>query len=124
MPFDSILFEDADRARSETSQVPPFFADLNLDQIVDSITAGFEEYELKPFYYTRLTDLDAIHYRQEVMQDLDDKPVMQAVESFSHRMRRMRTFLTQSKQFQSYKHAMTRRFLAAVGTYCEAVQGL
>jgi hypothetical protein len=124
MPFDSILFEDADRAPSEASQVPPFFADLNLDQIVDSITAGFEQYELKPFYYTRLTDLDAIHYRQEVMQDLDDKPVMQAVESFSHRMRRMRTFLTQSKQFQSYKHAMTRRFLAAVGTYCEAVQGL
>jgi DNA mismatch repair protein MutS len=124
MLFESILFEDADREPWGTPQAPPFFADLNLDQLVDSITAGFEEYELKPFYYTRLTDLDLIHYRQEVIQDLDDKTVMQAVESFSHRMRRMRTFLTQSKQFQHYKHAMARRFLAAVGTYCEAVQRL
>jgi DNA mismatch repair protein MutS len=71
MVFYSILFEKAKGdIKKETPEAPVFFADLNLDQIIDAITTGKEEYDLKPFFYTSLKDVDAIKYRQEIMRDL------------------------------------------------------
>ena len=55
MTFHSILFEGAsDTTQKETSDPPSFFTDLNLDQIIDAITLGKDEYNLKPFYFTAL----------------------------------------------------------------------
>ena len=57
MTFHSILFErPEDSIKEETLQAPDFFVDLNLDQIIDAITAGKQEYNLKPFFYTSLND--------------------------------------------------------------------
>jgi DNA mismatch repair ATPase MutS len=125
MTFHSILFERPEGSPpQETTEAPPFFGDLNLDQVVDAITKEFKDYELKPFYYARLNNLDAIKYRQEIMHDLDDNVAMQAVKSFSEKMRLMRAHLKQSNEFHYYKHAMTRRFLAAVDIYRDAVECL
>lgn len=125
MTFHSILFERPDDgARAETSEPPAFFHDVNLDQIVDTITVDFEDYDLTPFYYARLTDLDAVRYRQQIMQDLDDKPVMQVIKAFSERMRSMRGNLDQAKQFHYYKYAVERWFVGAVEIYCEAAECL
>jgi len=125
MIFHSILF-DRPRERIALDEVKPpsFFHDLNLDQVVDRITASWEEYELAPFYYTRPPDLDAIAYRQEIMRDLEDKPLMQSVKSFSEKMRGMHRCLEQAKQFHYYKYTMERHFLGAVEVYCEAVDRL
>ena len=121
----SILFEGPDDcARTEALAPPAFFGDLNLDQIIDTITADWKDYDLTPFYYTRLNDLDAIAYRQEIMRDLEDKELMQAVKSFSGQMRAMREHLDQGKKINYYKYAMERRFLGAVDIYCEAVERL
>jgi len=125
MRFHSILFrEPHDPARRETYEPPGFFHDLNLDQIVAAITAEWQEYDLTPFYHTQLNDLDAIAYRQEVMQDLEDEALMQAVKSFSEQMRDMRVCLHQAKDLDYYKYAMERRFLGAVELYCGAVERL
>ena len=110
-------------AGQETGEAPVFSRDLNLDQIVEAITAGCRDYDLAPFFHTRLNDLDAIAYRQEIMQDLEDKILMEAVKSFSQRMHAMRTHLPQAQQ-HDYKYHKERLFLGAVEVYCEAVQGL
>ena len=74
MVFHSILFERTeDSIKKETVEAPVFFADLNLDQIIDTITVGKQEYNLKPFFYTSLKDIDAIKYRHEIMRVLKIK---------------------------------------------------
>ncbi len=121
MTFHSILFEgDDDSARRETPEAPAFFGDLNLDQIFDAITAEWKSYNLAPFYYAPLNDQNVIAYRQEVMQDLDNKTLMQAVKLFSGQMRAMRERLDQAKKL-SYKYFTERYFMGAVEIYCEAV---
>jgi hypothetical protein len=124
MTFRSILFETTeDRVTNETPEAPDFFGDLNLDQAVDAITAGKDEYNLKPFFYTSLHDRDAIQYRHEILQDLENGPLFDYVESFARRMRAMRESLAQGAQLY-YKYQRERWFLDAVEIYCDAVEGL
>lgn len=125
MTFHSILFEKPhDGPEGTNTEAPAFFQDLNLDQVVDAITKDWKEYELAPFYYTPLKDLGAVAYRQEIVRDLEDKSLMQAVKSFSEKMRAMRARLGEAKQVHSYRQAMGRRFLGATEIYCEAVKRL
>jgi hypothetical protein len=71
LTFQSILSgEPDDGLEGKGAQVPGFFGDLNLDRVVDAITADWKDYNLKPFYHARLSDLDGIAYRQEIFQDL------------------------------------------------------
>ncbi len=125
MTFHSILTEGPDDGgRGEELEEPAFFGDLNLDQIIDAITADWKDHNLAPFYYTRLHDLGAIAYRQEVMQDLEDKVLMEAVKLFSGKMRAMRGRLDEVKKLDYYKYAKERCFAGAVEIYCEAVEHL
>lgn len=124
MVFYSILFEGPEvDVSSKPPGEPTFFGDLNLDQIVDAITAEWKEYDLKPFFYSPLNSLSAITYRQEVMQDLESKILMGAIKSFSGQMRAMREHLGQTKKL-SYKHAKERWFVRAVEIYSGAVEHL
>jgi hypothetical protein len=124
MTFHSILYETADRRPpSEALAPPPFFADLNLDQIVAAVAAGKEEYNLTPFFYDALRDVDAILYRHEVMRDLEEVDLMADVEAFARTLRSMRETLRQAdgRHYRRQKQAL---FLDAVDAYCSAVCGL
>jgi hypothetical protein len=122
--FHGILFENVDgRNHVESSVAPDFFRDLNLDQIVDAITAGRDEYNLKPFFYTRLAALTTIAYRHEVMRDLENKFLFQSIKSFSSRMRTVREHLTAAEKL-SYHYQKRRWFLAAAEEYGDAVAQL
>lgn len=119
--FHSILFESTgSKNLLEINEPPEFFHDLNLDQIVDAITAGHEEYNLRPFFYTRLNDLAAIVYRQEVMRDLESEPLFKGIKLFSNQMHMMRNHLAAVKNWH-YKFSQERWFLDAVQIYCAAV---
>jgi DNA mismatch repair protein MutS len=122
--FQSILFDwPAGGVAATTSTEPDCFKDLNLDQIVASLTAGREEYGLKPFFYTPLTDVGAISYRHEIMRDLESRELSGQIESFAKRMRYVREQLGQLEKL-SYPYQKQRCFLDAVDAYCDAVDGL
>ena len=122
--FHSILYAAPDDCRGQARQnAPVFFHDLNLDRIVDGITAGWREYDLNSFYYSHLTDLDTISYRQEVMRDLEDMELMQSIQSFSKGMCMMRARLPSTKTTY-YRYQKERLFLSAVEIYCKAVKDL
>ncbi len=122
MTFESVLFDGSGGGtEAESLDTPEFFSDLNLDQLVDAVTAGWEDYGLAPFFFTRLNDLDAITYRQHIFEDLEDKTLMEAVRSFSGQMQWMRRRLDEQKKLY-YKYAVQRCFANAVEIYCEAVE--
>jgi len=125
MNFNSILFETSEQPmENEISEAPLFFGDLNLDQIVDAITSGKQEYNLKPFFYTALHDRDGIHYRHEIMQDLENGILFGYINySFAQKMHEMRRYLAQADRLR-YQKQKDRWFLDAVEIYCDAVVGL
>ena len=120
-PFRSILFLDADRPLRHDA--PDFFHDLNLDQIADAVAGSRREYDLAPFFYTALDDLDAISYRQEVLRDLEDEACVGSMEALSSGMRIMRDHLRMMEE-SYYVYEKERWFLAAAEAYCAAVIGL
>lgn len=124
MNFYSILFERfEDRTKEEPLDMPIFFVDLNLDQIIDTITIGKHEYNLKPFFYSPLKDIDTIKYRHEIMQDLEDKALFDNIKSFAQKMHTMREHLNQADKLY-YKYQKESWFLDAVEIYCDAVNCL
>ncbi len=124
MPFHSILFDDPrEGADIDGLEAPAVFSDLNLDQVVDSLTAGRDEYNLKPFLYVPLTDVEAIRYRQEIMRDLERNVVLDCIGSFAGKMRAMREHLVQSAKLR-YEYQKDSWFVDAVTIYCEAVRAL
>jgi hypothetical protein len=118
----SILFADA--ATPITPDEPAFFHDLNLDQLVDRIISGRDDYDLAPLFHTRLTDVAAIGYRHDVVRDLTH------ADGAAELVKHLRTFVRQMRLARErdvrahklhYVRQRERWFVAAVETYCGAV---
>jgi DNA mismatch repair protein MutS len=122
MIFHGMLSEKTeDGIETETSNAPIFFGDLYLDQIIDAITAGKEEYNLKPFFYTSLSEISAIKYRHEIMQDLENAILFEQTKCFAKEMRLMREHLIQAGKLH-YKYQKEAWFLGAAEIYCDAIK--
>jgi DNA mismatch repair protein MutS len=122
--FLSVLFEQpASGAGVDGLQEPDFFADLNLDQLLESMTVGRKQYDLKPFFYAPLHDVAAVRYRHEVLRDLEKPVVLESVTRFAETMRRMREHLAQAEKLH-YPLQKQAWFLDAVEIYCQAVCSL
>jgi DNA mismatch repair protein MutS len=122
--FRSILCSQSEiDADAGNREAPEFFTDLNLDQVVASITAGREEYDLMPFFYAPLSSVDAINYRHEVMRDLENHTLFGHIQSFAQQMRTMRVHLAQADKLY-YRYQKERWFLNAVDLYSAAVNRL
>jgi len=122
--FESILSERPSTGPvARNPEAPDFFADLNLDQVLAAMTKGREQYNLAPFFCAPLHEANAVAYRHEVLRDLENHEVLQAVSSFAEKMREMSEHLAQAGKlhYQLQKQAW---FLDAAGLYCDAVHGL
>jgi DNA mismatch repair protein MutS len=124
--FHSILFaglQDSVDIGAPEPDEPSCFADLHLDQIVASVTAGREEYQLMPFFYRPLREVEAVRYRHQVLRDLERDDVLEAVRTFAGLMREMRKHLALAHKLH-YSLQKERWFLEAVAVYCDAVKDL
>jgi hypothetical protein len=117
--FQSILFERVED-RDDRCAAPAFLADLNLDQVINAVTAGKAEYDLKPFFYCTLRRRDAIEYRHEIMRDLENPALFGRVNAFAQSLRAMREHLTQAENLR-HRHQQEAWLLDAVEIYCDAV---
>jgi DNA mismatch repair protein MutS len=124
MRFESILFgPPGGGPGAGRLEEPDHFADLNLDQVLESMTAGREQYELEPLFYAPLHEVDAVQYRHEVLRDLEKREVLEPVTSFAETMRQMRQHLEQVRKLR-YQLQKQAWFLDAAEIYCQAVHAL
>ncbi|RPF28029.1 MutS-like protein [Georgenia muralis] len=121
-PFRSILFPGGSRAIRPPKDAD-FIHDLNLDQVIDSVAAGRQEYRIRPFFTLPLHDVATVTYRQEIFRDLSGRAVAGVVELFEGEMRRVRSCLEAAR---SVHHELQRQwwFLEAGAVYCAAVPAL
>ena len=122
MTFHSILF-NTNGVQKETAAQPSFFTDLNLDQVIEAITAPKQEYNLKSFFYTPLRDVETIRYRHEVMRDMENDTLMARIKVFAEKMTIVRRYLALIEKLD-FNYHQKGWFLEAVLVYCEAVTGL
>jgi DNA mismatch repair protein MutS len=121
MVFYSLLFQYADDPRRVSScGMPPYFVDLNLDQVVDPIVKARPDYALPDVYYRPLLTIDEVAYRQEVFTDLADQSIREALNAFTEHIRSMRRSLSSLEKIYSPWHRKGW-FLEAAREYRDAV---
>jgi DNA mismatch repair protein MutS len=121
--FRSILFEHPERMNPDEREEPAYFYDLHIDQIVASVTAGHEEYDLASFFHERAGNVETIQYRHEILRDLEKRAVFEHLRSFADKMRQMRQHVRFIEK-DSYSRQQEGWFLDAVKIYCDAVECL
>jgi hypothetical protein len=124
LPFRSILFDESETGTDiDRQEAPECFTDLNLDQVIAPITAGRDEYNLKPFFYTSLGHVEAIDYRHDILRDLENQTLFGQIGAFAQEIRTMRGDLVQADKLH-YKYQKQSWFLDAVDLYCGAISRL
>ena len=88
-----------------------------------AVTAGRDEYDLKPLFCRPLGDLAEIRYRQQIMQDVERPELFERIVGFADKMRDMRGQLRRPSRLIT---AGTRNglLLGAAVIYCAAVHRL
>ncbi len=121
MAYTSVLFNTAASSEMGEEQGPPvFFTDLNLDQVVDTVTASKTEYDLKPFFHTPLSNVDTIRYRHEIFLDMEDDTLLRYVRSFAGGMSTVRRYLALTDKLY-YPYHKEGWILKTVDLYCKIV---
>lgn len=125
MTFTSVLGDGPATVWPTAGQavMPACFVDLNLNQVVDAVTAPRAEYDLKPIFYTPVTDAAAVRYRQDLTKDLDGTPLRAALETFAGQLRQIRQSLQQAAELR-HRYQRERWFLDGALTYIQAVRQL
>src|SRR5579883_3276320 len=125
MSFWSILFSGEEGGVGRlVGEAPDCFVDLNLDQIVNAITEGKEDYDLKPYFFTPLQSSDGIAYRHEIFRDFEENGALRsAIDAFAANLRKMRETL-KSREKLNYQQEKESYFLDAILQYCRSLCSL
>jgi DNA mismatch repair ATPase MutS len=118
-----LLCPDGSDAAQVAADPPEFFPDVNLDQVVERMLAGLDEYHLQPVLYRMLASPEAVAFRQDVFRDLDGPSLLDRMRAFTERMRTVRSHLAHVARLRLDLQRQAW-FLSAARTYCRAVQAL
>lgn len=121
MPSPSVLFPP--NAKEPPPAPPDTLNDLNIDLLVESITAGKAAYNLKPFFNAPLQDEAAVEYRQQVARDMENESLLAKIKTFAEQAAAVHRYLEMIKQLD-FPYHQKGWFLEAALLYCEAVHGL
>ncbi|WP_157183367.1 MutS-related protein [Sciscionella marina] len=118
----SILYPDAGAVPPLPDEDPAYFADLNLDQVVEELTAGYAEHRLAPFFRHPEQDPAVVGYRQAVLHELDTVPEpSDQVWNFVAAMRSVRGCLGRARDMHC-RYQQQACFLRAAQRYCQGVR--
>lgn len=124
MPQCSLMYEDpAALAAYASAREPDIFGDLNLDQVVKSVTETRAGYQLQSYFYVPLHTEAQVGYRHAVLADLQQPAVARSVSTFAGGMRSVRTRQAQAAKLH-YRYPRERWLLDAAAEYCTTVQAL
>ena len=86
--FYSVLFPTEESAKKPRNQkAPDCFSDLQLDRILKAVLPDYLEFHLEEYFYTPLTDLETVRYRQEIMEELEDAAALQGISKIPARVK-------------------------------------
>ncbi len=119
----SVLYPSAQPSVAENDQPPACFHDLNLDQVVDWVTASKQEYRLKPYYFTAVQDEATIRFRQEIVRDLLGETTLKKLQAFAEQMALVRRYRKLAAEIYHQNHREGWQLEAALA-YVRAVDRL
>lgn len=120
----SVLYDRAERDPVlDEVAARELFVDLNLDQLVEAVTAGRDEYALDEFFAAPATRAETIEHRHAVLRDLESDQLLGDVRAFAKRMATVRRRLAEAEK-RYYALQKQRWFLDAAADYCRAVRVL
>jgi DNA mismatch repair ATPase MutS len=109
-----------DYEKIKNAKEPDCFEDLNLNQIVDDIILNKEEYNLAPFFYLKLSKIEDINYRINIMKELDNEKLYEIIYDFSANMKKYREYIEYSKNLH-YDYQRKKWHLDLAKFYCDIV---
>lgn len=124
IPRLSLMYEDPAALRVfDTAAQPEIFTDLNLDQVVEIVSALRPSYSLKPYFQVPVRTEAEVTYRQRVLADLLKPDVAETVTAFARAMRGVRARQRQAAELR-YRYQREWWLLKAASEYCDAVRTL
>lgn len=121
MGVPSILFNEfAEATKSNSQFADDTLSDIHLDTVIQQILKGREEYELEPLFTDKLADAEAIQYRLDIMQEVDELNLLPTLQTFSRNMRKIRQ-LGNDRQTSNDKEQRWKWRLDIAYYYCQAI---
>ena len=102
MGFNSILWSEG-QIVNLVEEDPDFFVDLNVDQIINGITAAYRYYDMRPLFDTMPENIDTMRYRQEIFSDLQNPETLATLKEYSTRMKSVNGRLSGIERLYEYQ---------------------
>lgn len=102
---------------------PAYFADLQLDRLIDAVLNERDQHNLRPAFLGRLTDAPAIERRQSVLADLEDDGLRSAMRAFCDGLARCEQQFALAARLRHPPQAQRWR-LNAVAAYAEVIEAV
>lgn len=104
--------------QTEPDEIPAFYQDLNLVQIMDRVSVKWGR-NVRKFYRRPAISSEEESYRRDIYRDIKQQPVYEALMAFTENIATAHT-LREEKEKATYPEQKAVWHLREVVSYCEA----